>query len=169
MDTPSTSGTGEPLSTPPPKRWHTREDSGLLLDRHLRWWHDGEPLDHPKIVEAFNRGLQPDEHGRFILRFGNDWCVVQVEDAAYAVLSLEAEDDALHVMLSDRSTESLDPLTLGMEPDGVLSCRVKAGRAKARFSRHAQFQLGERLVPTERGVSLRLGAREVPLPFDPDG
>ena len=157
------------MNPPIGKRWHTREDSGLRLDRDLRWWHDDEPIEHPKIVAAFNQGLQPDEQGRFLLRFGNDWCVVQVEDAAYWVHSLEVEGDEAQLSLGDGSRESLVPSTLTLDPAGVLSCQVKAGRAKARFSRHAQFQLGERLVASEHGVLLRLGARVVPLPFDPLG
>jgi hypothetical protein len=155
------------VDTPIGKRWHTREDSGLRLDRELRWWHDDEPIEHPKILEAFNQGLQPDDQGRFILRFGNDWCLVQVEDAAYWVQSLEVVGDQAQLSLSDRSAEPLVPESLALEGDGVLSCRVKAGRAKARFSRHAQFQLGERLVSTGAGVVLRLGGRQLPLSFDP--
>ena len=31
-----------------PRRWHTREDSGLVLDRQLAWFHDGERIAHPR-------------------------------------------------------------------------------------------------------------------------
>lgn len=153
------------MGPPIGKRWHTREDSGFRIDRDLRWWHDDELIEHPKILEAFNQGLQPDEQGRYVLRFGNDWCYVQVEDAAYWVQAVEPRGDALILSLSDRSEEPLEPETLALEPEGVLSCRVKQRRAKARFSRHAQFQLGEQLAATDRGTVLRIGAREVPLPF----
>ena len=47
-----------------PKRWHTREDSGLVLDRELNWVHDGERITHPRIIEAFNAGLVPTDDGR---------------------------------------------------------------------------------------------------------
>src|SRR5262249_6822997 len=59
-------------------RRHTRENSGIRLDRNGRWWHDGVPIEHPKIIDAFNRGLSPTDGGRFRLDFGNDWCFVQV-------------------------------------------------------------------------------------------
>ena len=39
-------------------RWHTREDSGLRIDRQGQWWHDDEKIEHPNIIEAFNRGLR---------------------------------------------------------------------------------------------------------------
>lgn len=141
---------------PTGKRWHTREDSGIRLDRALRWWHDDEPVEHPNIIEAFNRGLVPTGDGRFKLVFGNDWCFVQVEDAAYAVTALDAmEQGGYSVRLSDRTAEALDPATLRLDAEGVLTCRVKRGQAKARFSRDAQFALGEALEQDEQGLWLR--------------
>lgn len=154
------------MGPPVGKRWHTREDSGIRIDHELRWWHDDERIEHPKILEAFQQGLQPDDQGRYVLHFGNDWCYVQVEDAAYWVESLEPRGDALFLSLSDRSEEPLAPATLTVEPDGVLSCRVKQGRAKARFSRQAQFQLGEKVERADHGMVLRVGASEFPLSFD---
>lgn len=156
------------MSTPPgTKRWHTREDSGIRLDRQLRWWHDDEPVEHPKIIEAFNVGLVPVEDGRFQLRFGNDWCFVQVEDAAYEVRAVDVgEDGRVSVRLSDRTAEALALDTLAEAPDGVLTCRVKAGLAKARFSRDAQFQLGELLEHAPDGRTLlRAGGQRVPVPL----
>ena len=140
---------------PPPVRWHTREDSGIRLDREGRWWHDGERIEHPKIVEAFNRGLTPEADGRYKLSFGNDWCFVEVEDAAYRVLGLERNAGGPPVLaLSDRTHEPLIPETLAVESDQVFSCRVKGGRAKARFSRDAQAALGELLEERAGGIWL---------------
>ncbi len=148
----------------PSKRWHTREDSGIRLDRALRWWHDDEPIEHPKLIEAFNTGLQPTDDGRFRLEVGHDWCFVQVEDAAYAVVALDATDDgALSVRLSDRTAERLDLSTLTVE-DGVLHCRVKQGRARARFTRDAQFALGSLVERAPSGPVLKVGSRALQLP-----
>ena len=159
--------TGQP---PPGKRWHTREDSGIRLDPTLRWWHDDEPIQHPKIIELFNTSLVLDEAGRYQLRIGQDWCYVQVEGAAYEVRTVDVTpDERISVRLSDRTAEALDTATLFVEPDGVLSCRVKQGRARARFSRDAQYQLGELLEQDEGGqLYLRAGQRRlaVPLPLD---
>jgi uncharacterized protein len=150
---------------PPLKRWHTREDSGIRLDRRGRWWHDEEPIEHPRIIEAFNVGLAPTGDGRFKLTFGNDWCFVTVEDAAYQVLALDpTEDEQLSVRLSDRTAERLDVGSLSLDEEGVLSCRVKRGLAKARFSRDAQFQLGS-LIELDGGLPfLRVGQQRIPLP-----
>lgn len=156
------------MASPPngAPRWHTREDSGLRLDRQLRWWHDGEPIEHPKIIDAFNRGLRPSGDGRFRLEFGNDWCFVEVEDAAYAVVGLEHLSDQLLVRLGDGTSEPMVLPSLAIGPDGVLTCRVKAGQAKARFSRDAQFALGLLLEPTPDGFLLRVGGGEVRIRSD---
>jgi hypothetical protein len=150
------------------QRLHTREDSGIRLDHQLRWWHDDALVEHPNIIEAFNTGLEPTSDGRFRLSFGNDWCYVQVEDAAYQVTAVdETADQALSVRLSDRTAERLVPDTLRLE-DGVLTCRVKGGRAKARFSRDAQYALGQYLEQGPGGgLLLRIGDRRLALPHLP--
>jgi uncharacterized protein len=155
------------VSIPPQvKRWHTREDSGIRLDRALRWWHDDEPIEHPRIVELFNASLELDEAGRFVLRIGKDWCVVQVEDAAYEVRTVDVtEGGRVALRLSDRTAELLEPSSLGLGADAVLTCRVKAGRAGARFSRDAQYQLGQLLEEGPGGaLGLRAGSQWLPVP-----
>jgi len=153
-----------------PKRWHTREDSGLVLDRELNWHHDGERITHPKIIEAFNQGLVPTEDGRFQLRIGDDWAYVTVEGAAYRVNAIDTDETRVYLRLSDRTGEPLEASTLRLGEDGVLTARVKGGRAEARFSRDAQFALGQLLVPDgERSVLVLPRARIViaisPLAF----
>ena len=112
----------------PGKRWHTREDSGIRLDASLRWWHDDEPVLHPRIIEIFNTSLVLDEQGRYQLRIGNDWCFVQVEDAAYEVRCVDVTpDERLSIRLSDRTAEALDVSTLAVGTEGILTCRVKGG------------------------------------------
>ena len=145
-------------------RWHTREDSGLRLDRRQRWWHDDEPIEHPRIVELFNRGLCPTGDGRYKLEVGKDWCFVTVEDAAYQVVALDDEAGRLWLRLSDRTAEALEPSSLSLDPEGVVTARVKHGQAKARFSRDAQFALGERLLPNAGGVRLLVGGTAVDVP-----
>ena len=150
-----------------PRRWHTREDSGLVLDRHLAWYHDGERITHPRIVEAFNAGLIPTDDGRFQLHIGNDWAYVTVEGPAYAVTAVDPGARAVSLRLSDRTQEPLDPSTVVLDAEGVLSVEVKGGRARARFSRDAQFALAQ-LLRTEQGrVVLRLSGADLPLPLDP--
>lgn len=150
------------------KRWHTREDSGLRLDRELRWWHDDDPVEHPKIIEAFNRGLTPTEDGKFLLRFGSDWCFVEVEDAAYEVRGWDFENDGVRIHLSDATSEMLDGATVSLDADGIVTCRVKGGRARARFSRSAQAQLGDGLSLEDARWVLRAPDGTVRLSFAAD-
>ncbi len=154
------------MAEPTTPRWHTREDSGLVLDRNVDWFHDGERIEHPNIVEAFNRGLTVTPEGQYRLDFGNDWCFVRVEGAAFKVVAVDASaDERLSVRLSDRSAEWLDAQSLTVGADGVLEVAVKNGLARARFTREAQFQLAEHLVGPEVGqgnLSLQVGARTWP-------
>lgn len=144
-----------------PDRLHTREDSGLLLDREGRWFHDGVLVEHPKIVEAFNRGLERDGEGRYVLRFGDDWCFVAVEDAPLQVEAATETGGAVQLELSNGRAEPLRPETLSLK-DGVLYCVAESGLA-ARFGRSAHFSLGSRLEERPGGYVLVLGGREWPL------
>lgn len=146
------------------KKWHTREDSGIELDAQLRWFHDGEPVEHPRVIEAFNRGLRVTDDGKYKLEIGNDWCFVKVHGPAFGVVAVDVSGDGVSVRLTDRTAEMLDPATLTVGDDGVLTVKVKAGRAIARFSRDAQFQLGELVESTANGPVLRAAGREWALP-----
>ncbi|MDP1826315.1 MAG: DUF1285 domain-containing protein [Archangium sp.] len=153
------------MTTP---RWHTREDSGLRIDRRGRWWHDDEPVEHPNIIEAFNRGLRVMEDGRYQLHFGGDWCFVKVEQCAFTVVAVdEAEGERLSVRLSDRTAEWLDLSSLTEDDEGVVVAKVKEGKALARFSREAQFQFAERLEEVDGRLSVRVGKSLVPVSLSP--
>lgn len=144
------------MVTPTPPKWHTREESGFVIDRNVEWWHDDERIEHPNIIEAFNRGLRIDDDGRVRLEFGNDWCFVKVVDAAFKVVAVDVGEQ-VSLRLSDRSAEVLDPKTLRLDEEGVLLATVKNGRAKARFSREAQFELAQHFVESPEGLQLKLG------------
>jgi uncharacterized protein len=142
------------MSTP---KWHTREESGLLLDRQLRWWHDGVLVEHPRIIEAFNQGIQFNDDGRPTLVFGNDWCFFEFEKFLFTVTAVDVSlDGRLSLRLSDRTAEWLDIDTLTPDEDQALCVEVKQRRAWARFSRAAQMQLAPFLVETPDGMSLQV-------------
>jgi len=148
-----------------PQRWHTREDSGLRIDRQLKWWHDGEPVEHPKIVAAFERGLRVDDDGRVRVEFGPDWAFVEVEDCAFRVTAVDESGERLSVRLSDLTAEWLDAETLELDEDGALTVKVKGGKAKARFSRDAQFQLEPYLKADGEKLVLQVGGKRWPTPL----
>jgi hypothetical protein len=43
-----------------------------------------------------------------------------------------------------------------VDPDGALRCQVKSGRAAARFTRNAQYQLGAWLVESDGRFHVKL-------------
>ncbi len=129
----------------------------------MRWFHDDAPVEHARIIEAFNQGLRVTEDGRFKLEIGNDWCFVTVEDAAFEVLAVDvSEESRASIRLSDRTAEWLDASSLQLDAEGILSAKVKGGRAKARFSRDAQFALGTMLEPEGESLVLRVGEKRWP-------
>jgi uncharacterized protein len=148
---------------PAPPRWHTREDSGLSLDRQLAWWHDGERIEHPNIIEAFNRGVRVTDDGKYRLEFGHDWCFITVAECAFGVVAVDVSAGArLSLRLSDRTAEWLDPMTLAVSADGALTVAVKQGRARARFSRSAHVELASHLSVHGEQVVLEIDGAQWP-------
>lgn len=145
------------------RRLHTREDSGLTIDREGRWLHDGEPVTHPRVLEAFTRGLELTPEGHYLLRFGNDWAFVTVEDAPLQVTSALPAPSADEVLLnlSNGLTEPLRPETL-CHSEGVLYCTAASGMP-ARFSRSAQAALASMLEEDASGLVLVLGPARHPI------
>lgn len=151
---------------PPPG---ASRESTIVLDRRGRFWHDGEPVDHPALAAALRSwiGLHPDD-GRLILTNGYDWCYFRCEDAPFVVDALHVEGDgAVTLRLFDGSEEPLDPATLSVGEDGVVYARVSASRPgarfDARFSRHAQTQLAAILVSADP-PTVRVQGRDFALP-----
>ncbi len=157
------------MSTPTP-RWHTREDSGLKIDRELRWWHDDERIEHPNIIETFNKGLRVDANGRVRLEIGTDWCFVTIEDAAFGVTAVDvSEGDRLSLRLTDRTAEWLDSSTLSLDDEGVLHAVVKGAKARARFTREAQTQIGQFFTAAGDLLELHVGSKHWPTPLKLEG
>ena len=133
---------------------------GISIDREGRWRHEGVVITHPGTVALFFRSLEADPSGGCLLRVGGETAPVEVEDAPFVVRSAEISPDAVALLLSDGSRESLDPATLTWAEDHVPYCRVKGGRFSARFSRPAYYLLAEAIEQDEGGAYLlRQGGR----------
>jgi len=133
-------------------------ESSIRLDREGRFWHDGELIEHPKLVEAFFQWISrhPDD-GRFILTNGYDWTYFSVEDTAYFVRSVGHEGGQVRLHLSSGDEAPLGALSQG--DDGALYAAVAVqGRPEeARFTRHAQIELGPALEEREGQVGVLSG------------
>ena len=140
----------------------TSRESTIRLDREGRFWHDGAPVEHPKLADALHSWIarHPDD-GRWILTNGYDWTYFTVDDTAFVVRSVEGAD-VPELRLSNGALVPLDPDRLTLGADGALYARVRVKdlEADARFTRFAQNQLAPWLVEEDDGsVAIRVGGR----------
>lgn len=157
-------------------------ESSIVLDREGRFWHEGERVENQALERAMRSWISrhPDD-GRLILTNGYDWCYFRAEDAPFVVESVHIEGVSesapegrpapkVTLRLFDSSEEPLDPRTLSVTPDGAVYARVKGGAFEARFSRHAQAELGPLLASAEPpvleigGILYSLAARADQVP-----
>jgi uncharacterized protein len=153
-------------------------ESTLRIDGEGRFFHDDQPVEHPKLAAALHTWIarHPDD-GRFILTNGYDWTYFTVDDVPYFVRSIKKEGEDAVLVLSDATEEPLDPATLRMGPRGELYLQVKpeakGGPFDAKMTRFAQTQLEPFLEPgddeaaqggSERSVILRTARGEARLP-----
>ena len=146
----------------------TRETT-IRRDAEGRWFHDGDPLEHPNLIRSFDRWIERAEDGRYCLRNDINWAYVAIEGAPLFVRALRFDGDVAWLVLSNDRDERLVPDTLRQSADGALHCDVANGTMVARFDRHAQAQLERVLGEDERGVYLALDGRRVrpPVVSDP--
>ncbi len=141
----------------------TRE-TAIRRDALGRWFHDGQPLEHPNLERAFDRWVERAEDGRYCLKNDINWAYIALEGAPFFVRTVQLLPDGVDLCLSDDRTERLDPSSLREGPDGALYCEVRGGTLPARFDRHAMQQLEALLREDDRGVYLALGASKIRPP-----
>ncbi len=154
---------------PPPPG--ASRDSTIHLDRHGVFFHDGERVEKESLARALHRwvAFHPDD-GRPILTNGYDWTYFTVEDTPLFVEALSGTTrGAPTLRLSDGTEEALDPTAVLVDEDGVCFARVKAGRALARFWRHAQASLAPYLAEDEPPRLVIDGAAYAVRPRPPRG
>lgn len=129
---------------PPLPPGFTRE-STIRVDRQGGIWHDGQPVTHPGLAEAFARWLELDpESGRYIVKNSVNWVYVNVEDTPIVVRSVAAGDSGrLWLALSDGTREELSRDTLRLDGEDVPYCDVRGGTLPAKFLPRAAFSLLE--------------------------
>jgi hypothetical protein len=138
-------------------------ESTIELDRHGRFFHDGEPVEHAGMAAAFGRWVRrhPDD-GRWILSNDYDWCYFTVADTGYFVADVLRGEEGPILRLSDDTSEPLDPTTLTLDDDGVLRARVKDGKEGARFMRQAQLAM-EPLLADEEPLAVVVDGQHHPI------
>jgi hypothetical protein len=124
-----------------------------------KWFHDGQPIDNPKLARAFDRWVQRADDGRYCLKNEINWAYISLEGAPYFVRAVRIDGGQARLTLSNDEQVALDLRSLREGPDGALYCDAYPGLA-ARFDAHAAVQLGELLEEDEQGPFFPLGGAE---------
>jgi hypothetical protein len=123
--------------------------SDVRIDREGAWHYRGVEMTRRDIVRLFYRNLRQDASGRYFIKIGNQSYPVEADDTAYVIWALEwsqsgdGVEECVRLLLSDDTSEDLDPGTLQIRKDNILYCRVKDGHFDARFSSSSYYELAE--------------------------
>lgn len=129
----------------------------ITLDGEGRWWHEGDPIDNPRIVELFNRSIERTAGGTYVLHIAPFTYPIEVKDTPYFVRNIELAGDTVRLQLSDGSEETLEGKSLRSLTGRGFYCAVKGGRFSARFSRPAYYALAEHIEEADGRFTLVLG------------
>jgi len=136
----------------------------IFIDKEGRWFHKGAEMVRRDIVRFFCERLGMDSLGRYVIRWGPEHCYLDVEDTPFVVREVGFTEDGgtqnFRLVLSDDSTELLDPATLFVGRESVLYCKVKEGGFPARFLRPAYYQLAEFFREENGGFYLPLNGEK---------
>ncbi len=123
--------------------------SGIRIDKDGVWYYKGNEIFRDEIVRYFYQNLKRDEAGRYLIELADDCCYLEVEDVPFVVKSVYRScnrrdgDECINLVLSDHSTEELNPDSLWAGKDNVLYCSVKGNAFVARFSRASYYQIAD--------------------------
>lgn len=137
-------------------------ETTLYRDAQGRWFHDGQPLGHPRLSRAFDGWIGRGDDGRYCLRNAINWAYIRLDGPAYFVRAVELlGDGGARLTLSGDRLWRLEPGTVRQGPDGALYCRVLDEGLPARFDSHAAAQLGPALHEDAQGLYLALDGQKV--------
>ncbi|MDY6836961.1 MAG: DUF1285 domain-containing protein [Thermodesulfobacteriota bacterium] len=122
----------------------------IYVDKEGTWFHKGAPIIHRELLLLFYQSLFLDAQGRYIIKFKDQVCRLDVEDTPFVIVRTEyaaakgnEKRDRFILHLTDDTKEELDPETLYIGASHVLYCKIRGGRFPARFSRPGYYQLAE--------------------------
>jgi hypothetical protein len=87
----------EARKLPPVEQWHPQQtlDSHMRIAADGRWYHEGGEITRPAMVRAFAALLMRDDSGQHWLVTPEDRQSIEVDDAAFIVVDVKQEGDAL--------------------------------------------------------------------------
>jgi hypothetical protein len=146
-------------------------DIGLRIARDGTWYYQGSPIGRQKLVKLFASVLTLGEDGRHYLVTPVEKVSIEVEDAPFVAVAMDAEGEGEGQLLRFRTnldeTVAAGPehaLTFRAESDGSFTPFVAVRRGlKARLLRPVYYDLIAAAV--ERGGELGVWSGGVFFPF----
>jgi hypothetical protein len=138
-------------------------ESTIVLSKEGRFFHDGEPVEHAGMHQAFASWLRrhPDD-GRYILSNGYDWTYLTVEGPCRFVRAVRAVDGRPQLVLLDGLEARLEPHALRVDQQGKLSVELPGGEP-ASFTAAAQLELSPWLEEREGTVGVAINGEFSPI------
>lgn len=99
----------------------------IRLDAYGRWWHEGQPIDHPRVRTLFDRSLHRTAAGTWVLIVPPYTYPVLVDDVGRFVTQLRDTDSGWQLELSTGEAEPLDASTWRTDGDAWLGVRLQCG------------------------------------------
>lgn len=117
----------------------------IIIDKEGTWYYKGSRIIRKDIIKFFYEHMELDRHGRYIISWKDERCIVEVEDTAFFVQRVDKINGHYLLYISDETHEELDPESLYIGKDNVLYCKIKAGKFPARFTRSAYYQIAQHI------------------------
>ena len=144
---------------PPVERWNPTEsaDSHMRIAADGTWFHEGRPLTRPAMVRAFASLLMRDGDGGHWLITPECRQSIEVEDAAFVAVDLQARGDALAFRLNTDELVLAGPeqalRAAGSVDAPAIYLAVRHG-CEARLDRSTWLQLAEHALAVGDGTSV---------------
>ncbi len=137
-------------------------ETSIRRDDQGRWFHEGQPLEHPSLTRAFDRWIERAEDGRYCLKNDINWAYITLEGPPFFVRAVHISPGGqVELALSNDTRQPLRAETLRMGEDGALYCDVGPDDLPARFDRHAASQLEPLIGEDPLGVFVEVAGRRV--------
>lgn len=153
------------MTTLTPEQIERFRQIGLRLDRDGVFWHQGSPIEHPRLTRALLRwlDLRPSD-GRPIVRLDERrYAYVHVDDAMLLVTSILWRGDRPIAVLNDGTEEPLALDTLTVAGDDALYCKARDRELPARITPSAALSLADHVEERDGGFVLRAAGQTHPI------
>src|SRR5690606_16625153 len=158
----------EERKLPPITQWNPVEyaDSHMRIAADGTWYHEGRPITRIAMVRAFASLLVRDDAGQHWLITPECRQSVDVEDAAFVAVEMQARDDTLVFRLN---TDELilagpdNPLRLAGDVDAPAPYVAVRHGCEARLDRSTWLQLADHALATGDGSSVTSRGASFPL------